>query len=148
MKAIIFITLFLASICYANEPKIGDSATYDFNGMPYTLTVVGYDADLNKYDIHFKSTAQESDGKLNKDSVLADFIIASCGDFENDKIETITVPAGSFKTCRSVMTIPTGGKLMTITSWRADGIPFVKIKELREVDGKSESIELISYHRN
>jgi hypothetical protein len=90
----------------------------------------------------------ESTGNLNKDSVLADFILTSCGEFEGDEIESITVSAGTFETCKSLMEINVGGKIMKITAWRADGIPFVMIKELREYDGKSENVELISYLKN
>jgi hypothetical protein len=125
MKTLSLLALFLVSgIAAAAYPTIGDTAVYTMNGSgTLTLSNKGFDSSTNQWTI-FEDIgngnmgyAYWSEDEIFHQAQVLD-VLAHCETY-GGATETITVPAGTFKTCKISSS--------DVAAWIAD-VPFGEAK--------------------
>jgi hypothetical protein len=152
------LSLVLASSLFVTTamaaPKVGDQAVFDgtyvAEGMNLKLNLVqkisAYDVNTNVYTVDMATTAgtevQNTTNNVAGDEILSEEVAAQIVEacpVEIGKVETITVPAGTFKTCH----VKEGANEMWIAP-----VPFGMVKvALPNERGGISTLELSSFTR-
>ena len=112
MKSIFVLSILCICLsAFANEPKVGDQAVlngkYQGEVIALKLELTAYDADANSYTQTLTisnngQTSSQSETVKNEDlssSETLQYVVDNCSQFDGTP-ETITVPAGTFATCK------------------------------------------------
>ena len=150
MKFLAGMFLFLSfHLGFAAQPKIGDYAQYanfsKWGESHSSLTIVDQHTDPDRYNVQFLSDAHKEIVIMSRPNLYSDTVLSTCGDFPNERIETITVQAGTFITCRSDVEFEFEGNVAKATFWNTDGIPFLRVKEYHQYKDQASGRELVTF---
>lgn len=163
MKTLLLLSGFVSSVSFAG-PTAGDSATYTIttndSGKTTVMTMVDQISTINNdaQTIDILQTVSQNgavvDSQTNT-SPFSDVLYPSDADINNcqsqnqdgqtAKIETITVGAGTFKTCHVSATPDSSG---TINDIWLGAVPFGFVKTLSVAQGQAVTLELKSFARH
>jgi hypothetical protein len=146
----------LVSVSAFAMPKIGDQALFNLEYTEQGAVTAGtiensitaFDAATNKYTVHSivtmnkqSQTQDEATDQLMDDASIK-YILDNCA-AQNGKMESVTVPAGTFDTCALPLS-PEEGRSGTV--WAAVGVSFgiVKFDETK-ADGTHTVLQLQSF---